>query len=94
MPIPSEVVWSAAAVYAATSVVTIGVYALDKSLARRGARRVPERTLHALELCGGWPGALLAQQLFRHKRSKPSFFVVTWAIAAVHVAAWFLALRA
>jgi uncharacterized membrane protein YsdA (DUF1294 family) len=71
--------------YALVSVVTVVVYAFDKSAARRGARRVRERTLHVLELLGGWPGALAAQQLFRHKRRKWSFFLVTWLIAAVHV---------
>ena len=71
--------------YALMSVVTLAVYAADKSAARRGRRRVRERTLHWLELLGGWPGALVAQQLLRHKRRKWSFFLVTWLIAAGHV---------
>ena len=71
--------------YAFMSVITLAVYALDKSAARRDTRRIRERTLHTLELLGGWPGALAAQQLFRHKRRKWSFFLVTWLIAAVHV---------
>ena len=70
------------AAYSLMSVVTAAVYLLDKRLAIRGARRIPERTLHGLELLGGWPGALVAQQVFRHKNRKPSFFLVTWLIAA------------
>jgi uncharacterized membrane protein YsdA (DUF1294 family) len=31
-----------------------------------------------LSLIGGWPGAMVAQQLFRHKSSKASFQVVFW----------------
>ena len=78
----------AAAAYGVMSLITVAAYGADKTLARRGARRIRERTLHLLELTGGWPGALVAQQLFRHKRRKPSFFLVTWLIVAAHVGAW------
>ena len=79
--------WLAIA-YGVMSVAALVAYALDKSAARRGRRRVRERTLHALALLCGWPGALVAQQLFRHKRRKAGFVLVTWLIAAAHVAAW------
>ena len=85
MPGLSPIIWLAG-MYVVMSLVTLGVYAADKSAARRGRRRARERTLHTLELLGGWPGALVAQQLLRHKRRKWSFFLVTWLIAAVHVA--------
>ena len=74
--------------YGLMSVLTAAVYSLDKRHAVRAARRIPERTLHTLELLGGWPGALAAQQVFRHKNRKPAFFLVTYLIAALHVAAW------
>ena len=45
--------------YALVSIVTFVVYGFDKRRAVHGGRRVPERTLHGLELLGGWPGALL-----------------------------------
>lgn len=73
-----------ATVYCLVGAVTFAVFGWDKRCAERGERRVPERTLHALELFGGWPGALLAMQVFRHKRRKPEFYVVTWAIAFGH----------
>ena len=51
--------WTVLAVYAAglgvMSLITLGVYAHDQRRARRGGWRVPERTLHTLELLGGWP---------------------------------------
>ena len=56
--------------------------------ARHGARRVPEKALHLLELFGGWPGALVAQPWFRHKTGKFPFRLVVWAIAAAHLGAW------
>lgn len=74
--------------YAAMSVVTGIVYAIDKSLAMRDRRRVRERTLHLLALFGGWPGALVAQQLFRHKRRKLGFMLMTCAFALIHIVAW------
>nr|WP_255558288.1 DUF1294 domain-containing protein [Zhongshania aquimaris] len=51
-------------------------YAKDKKAAMTGAWRVPENTLHLLALCGGWPGALYAQQRLRHKTQKTSFRIV------------------
>jgi len=54
------------------------LYRNDKRAAIRGERRTPENTLHLLALLGGWPAALLAQQLFRHKTSKINFRIVFW----------------
>ena len=33
------------------------------------------KTLHWLEFLGGWPGALIAQRVIRHKNKKTSFQV-------------------
>lgn len=81
--------------YGVVSLITFATYGIDKRAARRGESRVPEARLHLLELCGGWPGALVAQQVFRHKRKKLRFLVVTWAIVLLHVAVlgWWLARR-
>jgi len=49
---------------------------------------VSERTLHLFELAGGWPGALIGQQLFRHKRSKGSYMRVFWVIVLLHAGGW------
>ena len=80
-------------VYAAMSVITFIVFGFDKLAARRGKRRVPENTLHLLSLLGGWPGALVAMQVFKHKRRKRSFVVVAWLIATGHVIAWYFVRR-
>jgi len=65
--------------YMALSLASFIVYAGDKRAARRGDWRVSENTLHLLALAGGWPGALLAQHLLRHKSSKPEFRRWFWA---------------
>lgn len=66
------------------SLATFAVYAWDKRRATQSAGRTPESTLHLLELLGGWPGALLAQHLLRHKNAKQSFQVAFWIIVALH----------
>lgn len=81
-----------AGVYGLVSLLTFALYGLDKQAARRGAWRTAEAHFHFLELCGGWPGALLAQRVFRHKTRKVSFQIVfAFAIIANLVAlGWLL----
>jgi|JI6StandDraft_1071083.scaffolds.fasta_scaffold51081_2 uncharacterized membrane protein YsdA (DUF1294 family) len=76
--------WIAAA-YAAVSLLTFLIYAIDKSAARAGRWRTPKATLHLLALAGGWPGALLAQQWLRHKSAKRSFRAVFWVTVVLNV---------
>jgi len=45
----------------------------DKKRAQKQTRRIPEKTLHFLELLGGWPGSHLAQHLLRHKNQKKPY---------------------
>lgn len=55
------------------SVLIFVIYGGDKMAARKSWRRVPESTLLVLGLVGGWPGAVLGQQLFCHKTQKQPF---------------------
>lgn len=66
------------------SMVTIYSYWSDKRNAIDRSWRVPERTLHLLELAGGWVAGFFAQRLFRHKISKRSYQVEFWVIAVIH----------
>jgi uncharacterized membrane protein YsdA (DUF1294 family) len=75
--------------YAVMSAVAFAMYWSDKRRARRGHRRIPEATLHTIELFGGWPGAWIAQRAFRHKTSTLGYRVIFWLIVAVHAAGWF-----
>ena len=74
--------------YAGVSTVAFVAYAIDKSAAIQGRRRTPESTLHLLGLACGWPGALLAQQVLRHKTSKPTFVAVFWATVLANMGAF------
>jgi len=67
-----------AIVYLGLSLVTFLAYAFDKSAAESGRWRTQESTLHLFGLVGGWPGAMFAQQLLRHKSSKRGFQLVFW----------------
>jgi uncharacterized membrane protein YsdA (DUF1294 family)/cold shock CspA family protein len=71
--------------YSAMSMATFITYALDKRAAARGGWRVAENTLHGLALMCGWPGALLAQELLRHKSAKPAFRRLFWLTMALNV---------
>ena len=80
--------WPALYIYLGMSIAALIVYGLDKQSAISGDWRTSEATLHWIGFFGGWPGAILAQLLFRHKTRKPSFQFVFWMIVAVHIGFW------
>lgn len=88
--LPIAVLW----LYLVASAVGFVAYARDKSAAKKGRWRVPERTLHLIALAGGWPGAVAAQRFLRHKSKKPSFQLVFWATVVLNTVAlaWIISL--
>jgi uncharacterized membrane protein YsdA (DUF1294 family)/cold shock CspA family protein len=64
--------------YVGASLITFIAYAWDKSAAMNDRWRTQESTLHLFSLVGGWPGALLAQRLIRHKSKKRPFLTMFW----------------
>lgn len=77
--------------YVVFSGLSVLAYRADKAAARKGAWRTPEKTLHMIDLLGGWPGGLIAQQAFRHKTAKQSFQLVFWLSVMGNLAgAWWL----
>ena len=88
----------------AVSVWTFGNYAIDKAAALRlpfapglwlSRERTAEGLLNVEAFFGGWPGALVAQQLLRHKISARSFqfafrqTVVLHCLAVIALCAYF-----
>ena len=75
------------ALYLGASAVTFIAYAVDKSASRKDQWRISEFALHLLALIGGWPGALAAQRLLRHKTRKQPFQIVFWVTAVMNCGA-------
>jgi uncharacterized membrane protein YsdA (DUF1294 family)/cold shock CspA family protein len=78
--------WELVDLYFAASIITFFMYWRDKSAARKGRWRTRESSLLLCGLIGGWPGALIAQQLFRHKSSKTKFQIGFWGSVALNCA--------
>ncbi len=67
-------------------------YRMDKTAAREGRWRTSESTLHLIAVLGGWPGALIARPVLRHKTTKQPFRTVFWMTVVANCAAlaWFV----
>jgi uncharacterized membrane protein YsdA (DUF1294 family)/cold shock CspA family protein len=74
--------------YIFMSALAILYYAGDKQRSLTHSWRVPESYLHGFEFMGGWPGALLAQDAFRHKNKKGRYQRIFWTIVAAHGLMW------
>lgn len=74
------------------NLATFLAYGADKRAARNGDWRIPEMHLHALEFLGGWPGAFIAQKIFRHKTKKRSFQAMFWLMLFLEGAAIYIIL--
>lgn len=68
---------------------------LDKWKAKRGAWRIPEKTLFASALLGGTPGVIAGMQTFHHKTRHRKFKYGLPALLALQMvaAAWLLGQR-
>jgi len=56
------------------------------------AGRIPEIVLHSLAIFGGGIGALLSQNLFRHKTKKKSFQRLRWIAVGTSMALYYIVL--
>jgi len=74
--------------YVGASVLAFLVYWVDKAAAKANDWRLSESVLLVVGLAGGWPGAIVAQQVLRHKSSKVSFRAAFWATVTVNVVAF------
>ena len=71
------------------NIVTMLVYGLDKLFARKGMRRISEKTLLSLAfLLGGW-GAMFGMVVFNHKTSKPRFRFLVPIFVLINIAMFY-----
>ncbi len=83
---PFDPVWIPACWLALISLISVIVTVADKSAARRGRRRVPERTLLLLAALGGAVAMYITMHLIRHKTRKAKFMVGIPAILVAELA--------
>ena len=69
------------------NVIAFLAFGWDKRQAERDGSRIAERTFIGLALFGGALGALIGQQLFRHKTRKQPFRTLLWLAAVVNLLA-------
>ncbi|WP_416191331.1 DUF1294 domain-containing protein [Neisseria sp. CCUG12390] len=79
--------------YFVLSIASYFMYKFDKQIAQTRKKkndeyqgRIPEKNLHILDVCGGWPGALVSRAVYRHKTSKASFIRIFWLTVAINIA--------
>lgn len=72
---------------AVANLLAFWMFAADKRAAIAGARRTPEDSLLLVSLIGGSPGALAAQQIFRHKTRKQPFRTKFWMVVVFQTVA-------
>lgn len=71
----------------AVNLLALALMGLDKGKARRGARRIPEKTLFLTAVIGGSVGAIAGMFLFRHKTRHLSFVLGLPAILLAQLCA-------
>lgn len=72
-------------IYLGLSLASLLLYWQDKRASASGSWRVRESDLHLLGILGGWPGAVVAQNVFRHKTKKASFARFFWITVMLNV---------
>ena len=61
--------------------ITSGIlFSYDKQAAGKNNRRVPERTLHFLEMLGGVFANMVLMYSIHHKNRKFRYYGVTWVV--------------
>ncbi|WP_217702555.1 DUF1294 domain-containing protein [Nocardioides guangzhouensis] len=79
--------WPVLVWYGVLSAAAFVMYRADKVAAGKGSWRTPEANLHGIDLLGGWPGGLVARQLFRHKTRKQPFRTAFWLTVVANLVA-------
>lgn len=68
------------------NIIGFTIMGIDKSRAKRGAWRIPEKTLFLIAILGGSIGSILGMKQFRHKTKHKTFTIGMPAILIVQAA--------
>ena len=79
--------------YAIWNIIVFIIYGADKLKAKRGARRIPEKTLLLCALLMGGVGAGSGMLLFHHKTQKIKFTVLVPLFIGLNIVIIYLILR-
>ena len=79
--------------WAGVNVIAFVAFGWDKRQSLRHGSRIAERTLIGLALFGGALGALIGQQVFRHKTQKQPFRTLLWLAALINILAAIVLIR-
>jgi len=69
----------------AVNLVTFCLYAIDKLLAKKNARRIRESTLLLFSALGGSIGAMLGMYWVRHKTKHAKFYICVPLFLVIHL---------
>jgi uncharacterized membrane protein YsdA (DUF1294 family) len=67
------------------NLVSAIAFYVDKRKAIKNRKRIPEASLHLLELLGGVFSNLILMYLLHHKNRKASYYLITFIIALVWI---------
>lgn len=73
------------AIYPIMGVMSFMAYLKDKTAAQFDDWRVPEKTLHLLDILGGWIGASFAHKFLNHKATKAEFRMAFYRTVILHI---------
>ncbi|PZM86827.1 MAG: DUF1294 domain-containing protein [candidate division SR1 bacterium] len=71
------------------NLLTFLIWGIDKWKARTGRWRIREQTLLWFSVFGGWLGAILAIEVFKHKTIKSSFLWKFYGLAFLWIVLFF-----
>ncbi len=74
------------AIFALWNLVVFAMYGADKSKAKRGKWRIPEKTLLLSAFLGGGIGAFLGMRILRHKTKHLQFQILVPIFMLISVA--------
>lgn len=72
-------------VYFIMGIISFFMYYQDKIKAQNNEWRIPENTLHAIDVLGGWIGATFAHKLLNHKATKADFRAIFYITIVLNI---------